>query len=251
MSSCEYQTCCNNFFEKFLPRIGIRTTGAFLQKLLKPPKTPNEWKVAIIRKHLPIGTMQQKLANGQSCCAANGKDATSLATVLICKTVKLQSPRQSSCSADENHPTTVCWQSQQQTLRSTNTLQFGSAEATPYAKNSHTKRRRGIVRLKNSQMSNVRQNCKVVHTSMKLGQHGDSNSRYNGPMEKQITKNNVTMYNIACNTPLERCATNILYSGTCNVSQLKSKIQFPVISSQLGNQLRSQNQFALTQNSSN
>jgi len=112
MSSCEYQTCCNNFLEKFLPRIEIRTTGAFLQKLLKPPKTPNEWKVAIIRKHLPIGTMQQKLANGQTCCAANGKDATSLATVLICKTVKLQSPRQSSCPADENHPTTVCWQSQ-------------------------------------------------------------------------------------------------------------------------------------------
>ena len=99
-------------------------------------------------------------------------------------------------------------------------------------------------------MSNVRQNCKVVHTSMKLGQHGDSNSRYNGPMEKQITKNNVTMYNIACNTPLECCDINILYSGTCNVSQLKSKIQFPVISSQLGNQLRSQNQFALTQNNS-
>jgi len=103
----------------------------------------------------------------------------------------------------------------------------------------------------NSHMSNVRQNCKVVHTSIKLGQHGDSNSRYNGPMEKQITENDVTMYTIACNTPLECCDTNILYGSTCNVSQLKSKIHFPIMSSQLGNQLRSQNQFALTQNSSN
>lgn len=117
MSSCEDQTCYNNFLEKFLPRIGIRTTGAFLQKLLKPPKTPNEWKVAIIRKHSPISTMQQKLANGQSCCAANGKDATSLATVLFCKTAKLQSPRQSS------------W--------------------------CHTKLRRGIVRLKTFFFRNV------------------------------------------------------------------------------------------------